>query len=79
MFAGFRLAFNNVADTAVLAGAIVDTSTSEIFVLLEAAHRLGDRWLIELETRWLMNTDRDGLSGAFRRDSFATLRLSWFF
>ena len=79
VFAGFRLALNNVADTAVLGGAIVDTRTSEIFVLLEAAHRLGDRWLIELETRWLLNTDRDGLAGAFRRDSFATLRLSWFF
>ncbi len=79
LFAGFRLALNNTADTQVLGGPIVDLATGEISTFLEASHRIGQRWLAEFETRWLFNADLDSLAAGFRNDSFMTLRLSWFF
>jgi len=79
LFAGFRLALNNTADTQVLGGPIVDLATGEISTFLEASHRIGQRWLAEFETRWLFNADLDSLTAGFRNDSFMTLRLIWFF
>jgi len=79
LFAGFRLALNNVEDTQFLAGPIVDLETAEVFTFVEASRRIGQRWLVELETRWLFNADRKSFTAGFRRDSFVTLRVSWFF
>ncbi len=79
VFAGFRWAANNVSDTQLLGGAIVDTRTGETFAILEAAHRLGDSWLFEVEVRWLFDVERDSLAIGFARDSFVSARLTWHF
>ena len=79
VFTGVRLAVNDVSDTQVLAGTVVDITNAEMFAVLEASRRLGERWLVDLEARWLFNTHRDGFAAAFRRDGYLTLGLKWFF
>ena len=51
VFAGTRLAFNDVQDTAVLAGLSYDVETGETFVNIEAERRFGDNWFSELRVR----------------------------
>lgn len=79
LFTGFRLALNNVADTQVLAGPMVDLVTAEVFAFAEASHRIGQRWLVEFEMRWLLNADLESFTAGFRRDSFIALHVSRFF
>ncbi|NNL86488.1 MAG: hypothetical protein HKP27_12590 [Myxococcales bacterium] len=79
VFAGFRWAANNVSDTQLLGGAIVDTRSGETFAILEAAHRLGDSWLFQVEVRWLFEVERDSIAASVRRDSFVSARLTWHF
>ncbi len=79
MFVGFRWAFNDLADTSILGGPVVDYESGEIIAFLEAERRFGDRWVAELEARWLFNTDADAPVHDLRRDDFLTLRLSRFF
>jgi len=79
IFGGFRIAANNAEDTQLLGGAIVDTRTGETFAILEASHRLGQRWLFEFEARWLFDVERDSFSYGFHRDSFLSARLVWYF
>ncbi len=79
LFTGFRLALNNVADTQVLAGPMVDLETAEVFTFAEASHRIGQRWLVEFEMRWPLNADLESFTAGFRRDSFIALRVSRFF
>jgi hypothetical protein len=79
LFTGARLALNNIADTQILGGTILDTANAETFMVIEASHRLGNRWLVDVEARWFLNTDQNGFTAAFRDDSFLSLGLKWFF
>jgi len=74
VFVAARLAFNDIQDTAVLAGVAYDTDTGETFVNIEAERRFGDNWFAELRVRafsgakpgdttyWLQNDDYVQLS-----------------
>jgi hypothetical protein len=74
-FAGFRLGFNDVEDTAILGGAIIDNGGT--FGILEAERRLGEYWKVEIEARWFINIDvQDPILAGFRNDSFVTVRIS---
>ncbi len=79
VFVGFRWAFNDVSDTSILGGPVVDFETGELFAFLEAQRRLANRWLAEFEGRWLANTDPGSFTHTLRNDNFVTLRVSWFF
>jgi len=79
VFVGFRWALNDVWDTTILGGPVVDFETGELFAFLEAERRVGNRWRVELEGRWLANTDPESLTHTIRRDNFVTVRLSRFF
>lgn len=79
VFLGFRWALNDLADTSVLGGPVVDYRNGEVIAFLEAERRFGDRWVAELEARWLFNTDASAPVHDLRRDDFLTLRLSRFF
>lgn len=79
LFLGFRWAFNDIADSSVLGGPVIDYESGEIIAFLEAERRVGGRWVAELEARWLLNTDATAPLHGIRRDGFLTLRLSRYF
>ena len=75
LFLGARLALNDIQDTSVLAGAIVDLDNQSSVVLIEAERRLGNRWSIDVEARLFLNADDDPLLNNFREDDFINLTL----
>jgi hypothetical protein len=79
VFFGFRWALNDVHDTAILGGPVIDYKTGEIVALLEAERRLGAGWRFEFEARLFANTTPGAVASGLRRDGFVTLRLSRFF
>lgn len=79
VFIGFRWAFNDIADTSILGGPVVDYESGEMIAFLEAERRFGDNWIVEVEARWLLNTDETAPLHGLRRDDFVTLRLSRYF
>jgi hypothetical protein len=54
---GTRLSFNDAADTQALAGLILDDETHERVWSLEASRRLGDSWMLALESRVFAGAD----------------------
>lgn len=74
-FAGVRLGFNDVDDTAVLAGALIGDEGT--FAIVEAERRIGEAWKIELEARLFVNVStRDLFLSGVRDDGFVTLRVA---
>jgi len=78
VFGGFRWALNDPQDSSVLGGIVVDYETGESFALLEAERRIGGDWKLELQGRFLANTDPRSTAALFSRDSYLTLRLGRF-
>jgi hypothetical protein len=76
---GFRWALNDVHDTSILGGPVIDYKTGEIIALVEAERRIGNDWRFELEARLFANTVPGATISGLERDSFVTLRLSKFF
>jgi hypothetical protein len=63
LFVGSRLAFNDVQNTSILVGAIVDLDGSGRTILMEAARRLARNWVIEVELRaFAASAPRDPLA-----------------
>jgi len=54
---GTRWSFNDAADTQALAGFIVDRETHERVFSLEATRRLGESWMLALESRFFAGAD----------------------
>ena len=79
LFVGARLALNDIADTSAVGGPIVDYRSGEVIAFLELQRRFGDRWVAEVEARWLLNTNRAALLHGLRQDDFLTFRLSRYF
>ena len=79
VFLGSRLALNDVQDTSILAGGIVDADDRSTALFIEAERRLGDRWKLEFESRLFVNVDAGNTLQAFEADDFIQLRLSFFF
>ena len=76
IFAGVRLALNDIQDTAVLAGVSYDHDTAETFYNLEAERRFGENYTAELRVRILGGSDPDELGYAFEKDDYIQLRIS---
>lgn len=79
IFVGTRLALNDTQSSELLAGVVVDRNDRAYQLSVEAEHRLGDRWKLELESRWFLNTRKSPVLSAFKQDSHVTLRLSRYF
>ncbi len=79
IFVGARLALNDTQSSELLAGIVVDRNDRAYQMSVEAERRLGDRWKLELESRWFLNTSESPVLSAFRQDSHVTLRLSRYF
>lgn len=77
-FAGARLTFNDVQDTELLAGAIIDTETGGVIASVEFQRRIGAAMVFEIEGRAFRGGD-DPFVGAFSQDSHVTFRLTRFF
>jgi len=78
IFIGTRLALNDVNDTMLLFGAIVDRDDHGVVSFVEGQRRIWDRWRLEVELRLLDDAEGQVLR-AFSSDSFLTLRLARFF
>ena len=79
LFVGSRLAFNDVGDTSILAGVIVDDQSGSMLVTVEASRRLGDRWTVEIESLSFFDVPPTDLLYGVRRDDYIQVRLSRFF
>jgi hypothetical protein len=78
-FVGARLAFNDVDDTEILAGAVVDRDTQATFVSIEFERRLTENMNLEVEARFFANVPESDLLYGIRRDDYLELRISTFF
>ena len=79
VFAGARLAFNDVQDTSILAGAVMDADDQSAGVFIEGSRRFGQNWIGELEARVFQNADPGNPIFTFRNDDFITFRLTRYF
>ncbi len=79
LFLGTRLTLNDVEDTTLLAGVILDIDQEERVFSLEFERRLGDSLSLEIEGQVYDNIDENDLLNGFARDSFVEIRLSWYF
>ena len=79
VFVGFRWALNDVHDTSILGGPVIDYETGEMLALVEAQRRLGNDWRFELEARIFANTAADAPTRGVRRDGFVSFGLSRYF
>ncbi len=79
LFAATRIALNDVQDTAILAGVMIDRDTQGASALVEASRRVGDAWKLSLETRSVFGTDESDPLHAFRQDDTFRVDLARYF
>ncbi|RMH18358.1 MAG: hypothetical protein D6696_13210, partial [Acidobacteria bacterium] len=77
LFAGARLALNDVPSSQLLAGAVIDLGDGSVAAFVEASRRVGGRYVVELEARLFPRADPAGDLAAVARDGFVTLRAAW--
>ncbi len=76
---GFRLAFNDVQSTELLAFSGIDLDTRERFSSVEGSRRLGQSWKLGLEARFFSNTEPGSTLHTLRDDDYLQLSLARFF
>ena len=79
LFVATRLAFNDVQDTAVLAGVSYDTDTGETFLNIEAERRLGQDWFGELRLRAFSGATSADSTHFLKNDDYVQLSISRYF
>ncbi len=76
LFFGARLAANDMQDTQILGGAVIDVNDGSTSLFIEAQRRLGQDWTAELEGRFFANVNSQNALAGFKGDGFVTLRLA---
>ncbi len=79
LFIGTRWAFNDMQDSSILAGAIIDTEDQSTAMTIEAERRLGSDWKAELEGRLFFNVDAANDFSLIEKDEFINFKLSRYF
>ncbi len=79
LFAAVRLAWNDVQDSTLLAGAGYDLESGETYVNIEAERRLGEDYVVELRARFFSHAEPDDNSYAIERDDYLQLQLRRYF
>ena len=79
IFFGARYALNDLKDTSILGGAVIDRDTRAAALLVEAERRVSTHLKFEFEARLFTNTEPADPLYFFRNDSFLVARLSYFF
>lgn len=78
VFVGTRLTLNDVDDTELLAGVLVDTHTKNRGFSLEYNRRIGESYKLEVESTIFVGA-ADSVNQGLSEDDFVTIRLTRFF
>ncbi len=76
---GVRLALNDVQSTDALLGVIQDLDSSARFFSIEASRRLGSRWKLNLEARFISSIPASDVQFGLRQDDHLQLELLRYF
>lgn len=79
VFVGSRLALNDIGDTAILAGGLIDLDTGAVLMSLEGSRRIADGWTVEIEAREFAGARMGEPLYALRRDDYVRVALVRFF
>lgn len=79
LFLGARYALNDMQDTSILAGSVVDLDNGSTSGVIEAQRRIGNNWSLELEARLFLETDDQDPSIFFKKDDAFTVRMTRYF
>ncbi len=79
VFSGFRMTFNDVQSTELLAGIIVDVEDGSRFWTVESSRRLGDRFKISLDLRRFDGFASDSFFDSISQDDFVQVQVSRYF
>ncbi len=78
-FAGVRWTANDIQSTSVLAGGIFDLDGNGYVLSVEAERRLGDDFLLQVETRFFVNVPPTDPFHSYIDDDFLQIRLARYF
>jgi hypothetical protein len=76
---GTRIAFNDTQSTEALAGITWDRNSGGIFFTLEASRRIGEEWVLDLQTRLFFDQDKNDPAFTVTRDDYLELFLTYNF
>jgi len=79
VFAGLRLTFNDIQDTAILGGVSVDSNTQSTLMFFEAERRVGNNWKAEITGRFFANVKYNDPLAAIEDDVHIQLRIARYF
>ena len=79
LFAGLRLAFNDVQSSEVLGGVFYDTDLGSASLRIEASRRLGDSWKLSAEMQVFSHVDASDPLTAFAADDYLQIELARYF
>jgi hypothetical protein len=75
VFTGARLALNDIQNTSMLMGVVVDLKDQSTVFSIEAERRIGNSWKVELESRWFINVATKNPLQSLKDDDYLTLRV----
>ncbi len=79
LFLAFRLALNDINDTALLAGVFVDLNDGSGSLRIEAERRLNDFATIEIEAQGFHSDNSNSDLNAFKEDSYIGISLNFYY
>jgi hypothetical protein len=79
VFVGSRLAFNDIRDTSLLGGAVIDRKDGTTALFVEASRRIGNRFTLDIELRSFVNAAPQDQLYLLRRDDFLQLSVAYHF
>ena len=78
-FAAIRVTLNDVQDSAVLAGLIIDRDTGGTMLNIEAGRRIKENWKLNLEVRGFSGIHSKDLLFDVRNDDYVQVELTRYF
>ena len=79
LFLAFRLAFNDIQDTALLAGVFVDLNDESRSIRIEAERRLNDFTTIQIEAQGFHSGSATSDLNALKEDSYVGVSLQFYY
>ena len=79
VFGGSRIAFNDIQDSQILVGGVIDLEYSTRMWSIEGSRRIKNTWRVELEARFFQKVSNQEFVYVIRNDSFAQISLFKFF